>query len=227
MFAIKKYIVYFPLFCLLNISVTGVAKKEPFYALLSIAYPYIQQTEKFNFALLALNFCLSIIFISTIIRLVHEQLIISNYVLTRVNKNKVFTVNVLRTLKSMSVVFLIKVFCDIILGQLQGCVNLKEAILIWSSLYLTLLIWVMCIYLMLWFHLSVKWTYFYICLLVIAMQYLSAHISVCSLFIVGSGSIESNPAMWLSIKALTAFILAFFYLALTKKYEHINVKNDI
>lgn len=215
------------MFALIDLTVLGVTKQTPFYASLSVTYPFFLQTMKNSFILLCLSLCVALMFVSAIIRLCDQQIMLSNYILTRNSRVGSFAYMFAHSVKSLTVISLIKIACDLAFGQMQGTVNLKKVALTWLNMYLTVIIWCLIVFIMLWLRVPVKWTYFTITAGILLCQYSSLYVNVPSLFVFGSRFIMDNEMKWAGLKLLGILILFAANLAIIRKHEYINAKSDI
>lgn len=226
MSVIKKFIGYIFLFSIINLSVIGVSHQEAFYSLLSVVYPYNENSHNYNFVLFALNICVGLIFVSTIIKNADEQMLMNNYILVRTSRKTALCIGILRNLKAFGLIFIIKILADLLFSQMNKTENLSKAVFAEISIFLTLMIWALFIYIMLQNHISVKWTYFIVICSVIVFQYFSAYVSFFTLFVFGSPSMKTLPALWLLLKFGFILILFFVNIMISKKYEQLNIKNE-
>ncbi|MDO5014907.1 MAG: hypothetical protein Q4E28_03005 [Clostridia bacterium] len=226
MSVVKKIIGHAFLFSAINLSVIGVSRQEAFFSLLSTIYPYDEINHRYNLVLFALNICIGLIFVSSIIKNADEQMLMNNYILVRTSRKKAFLIGILRNLKTISLVFFIKIFIDLLFSQINKTENLSIAVWTEVSTFLTLLIWALFIYIMLQKHISVKWTYFILLFSMIIFQYFSAYVSFFTLFVFGSPYIKASPMRWLMLKFVLIIILFFVNIIISTKYEQLNIKNE-
>lgn len=221
---IKRPIVYLCLFSIINLSIIGFSHKEPFYSLLAVVYPYDEVVGKYNIIYLTLNICICLIFVSSIIQNTHKQYILSNYILTRTTRKRAFCNGLFHVLKSIAVVFSVKLISDILFSQPNGLNNILNVISAESSMALTLVMWSLVCFILFQLHISMRLIYFAIICMAVISQYLSAYLSVFSLFVFGSPAIKENPIIWLMLKTVLIILLLALNLIVSNRYEHLNVK---
>ena len=226
MFDIKRYIGYLSLFSIINLSIIGVSRQTAFYSLLSIVYPYIENSHTYNFVLFALNISIALIFVSGIIKNADEQKHMNNYILVRTSRKNALCIGIFRNLKSTALIFFTKILADFLLSQMNKTENLLEAVIAEVSIFLTLIVWTLFIYIMIQKHMAIKWIYFYVICSVIVFQYFSMYVSVFTLFVFGSPFLKALPAVWLILKSGLIIILFFVNVLISKKYEQLNIKNE-
>lgn len=219
MFKIKNIVVYFVLFCTINMSITGLTHQKPFYSLLSVSLPYNEEMKKYNFAFLLLNICVCLIFVSSIIQYIHQQYMMSDYTFTRTNKKRIFRIYSFYVTKNVGCILLIKIISDIVFSQMNGLINVKEAFFIEISSFLTVLIWILISYILTCFHLEIKWIYFILTVLILISQYISAYIPAFSLIVFGSSALMKYPITCLALKGTTTIILYVINIKLFEQHE--------
>lgn len=226
MSVVKKFIGYISLFSIISLSVIGVSRQKAFYSLLSVVYPYNETSQSYNLVLFALNICVGLIFLSTIIKNADEQMSMNNYILARTSRETALCIGIFRNLKAFGLVFVIKVLADLLFSQMNKTENLSKAVIAEISVFLTLMIWALSVYIMLQKYISVKWTYFIVICSVIVFQYVSARLPAFTLFVFGSPSMKTSPVLWLLLKLGLILILFFVNIMISKKYELLNIKNE-
>lgn len=225
MSVVKKFIGYIFLFSIIDLSVIGGTDQEAFYSLLSVVYPYNENSHNYNFILFALNICIGLIFVSTIIKNADEQMLMNNYILVRTSRKTALCIGIFRNLKSFGLIFIIKILVDLLFSQMNKAENLSKAFFAEISIFLTLIIWELFIYIMLQQHISVKWTYFIVICSVIVFQYFSAYVPLFTIFVFGSPAMKILPLLWLLLKFGCILILFFVNIMISKNYEQLNIKN--
>jgi len=223
----KRKIMFFVLFCAINLAVTGVLRTDAFYAMLSVVSPFDESRGGYNFGLLALCITVSIIFICALIQEITEQFSVGNYLLTRTTRNQGYRYLLKRSIRNTITVFFCKMIADVVFSHMDGIKNVTNAIVAAISTLLTLFIWNFVIYLLFQMHMKEKWVYFIMVLGVILMQYTSAYLPFCSVFVFGSPAIFETPMLWICVKAVCAALLLEINFKTYNKYEHLGMVEDL
>lgn len=218
-----KGLIYLAIFSLVNIALIS-KDSEPFRALLSVAYPYMEAEASYSFVMLIFNVCVSLLFVREIIQSADQQFLTGDYLYVRAGRTKTFMVGLLRTLLTVLLVWCAKLAADFLLSSLDGAKNLPLALHTELSLLLSAVIWALLVYLLYMLRVQMKWIYFLTLFAIVAAQYLSAYIPAFTLFVAGSPAFRKDPTLWLSVKlALIAVFTAADIIA-AKNYEHYSVK---
>ena len=223
----KRKVMYLALFTAINLAVTGVFRTEAFYAMLKIASPFDESRGGYSFGVLALCITVCIIFICALIQEIAEQFCIGNYMLTRTTRENVLRHLLKRSIGNTLTVFLCKMIADILFSQMDGMTNVSRAIVIALSTLVTLFIWNFLIYLLFQIHMKEKWTYFIMVLGAILMQYTSAYVPICSIFVFGTPAILKAPVFWIGAKGLCVVVLLMINFKTFNKYEHLGILEDL
>lgn len=223
----KRKITFFVLFSAINLAVTGVFRTDAFYAMIKVASPFDVSRGVYSFGLLALCITASIIFISALIQEVTEQFSVANYMLTRTTRSQVYRQLLKCSIRNTLVVFLCKMIADVVFSQMDGMKNVTNAIVVALSTLVTLFIWNLVIYLLFQMHIKEKWVYFIMVLGVILLQYTSAYLPICSIFVFGSPAIFEAPIFWICVKAVCVVLLLTINFKTYNKYEHLGMVEDL
>lgn len=218
---------YFSLFSLINVCILGVTRQTAFYAPLSIAYPFFLDPLRCNFVFLCFNLGISLIFISAVIRLCEQQILLGTCIFSRTSREKSFIYLFKHLLKNITAISFIKVICDTLFGQMNGSENIISVAMVWLSTYATVIIWSLIAFILVWFHVPIKWVYFFLGFGVLISQYFSQYIGVLSLLVFGSPFSMNNQGVWIALKIVLIVALIILNLAIVKKHEYINAKVEI
>ena len=214
------------MFSAINLSVIGISRQEAFSSLLSVVYPYNESTQNYNFFLLILNVCVGLIFITVIIKTADEQMLMNNYILVRTSRKKAICIVIFRTLKAFAWVYVVKILTDLLFSQMNKTENLLKAVIAELSIFLTIIIWTLCVYAFLQNHIDAKWVYFIVICSAIVLQYFSAYVPFFTLFVFGSPSMRNLSALWLLLKFVLSLMLFFVNIIKAENYEQLNIKNE-
>lgn len=209
-------------FSFLNLSIIGVRKMPPFYAVETILIPFDYQTHKINYYCFMLNIILTLLFVSEIVKLVDEQFQMQDFLFTRTVKKKAILRSLLMVNRKIILLFLLKFMIDILFSQANKMINFDRFLWLSASTIMNVILWVLFAYLLRLKAVPVKMIIMILMVSNMILLLLSDKIRLISVFIISSSHFFTNPVLFLSAKIIIIFLISICIGMSVKNYEVIH-----
>lgn len=208
-------------FLAVNGSVTGLSATTPFFAMESVLIPFHTETQRTDLLFLMLNFVVSFLFLSVIMKKTEEQFGMNHYILTRTGKRKAIFLPMGRVYGTLACVVAAKLLADVTLGFPQGLENTDRLLWLTESTLLTVYLWTSLVYLMRLLHCPARLACLGLFVVAALAQYACSFFAPCTVLAMASPSVLARPLLWLGVKiGCTAAVNAVsFFVA--KTYEQL------
>lgn len=200
---------------------------DPLYALKSILIPYNYENNRIIFINLIINYSFIITFIMDIIKKCGSVFYMQVYIQQRCKKKKAYLKILGKILKSIGLLLVIKFIIDIILGKISTLGDIQSLLVFYILYILTLLIWIMIIFILYLYNFSEKKICFSMITIILIFQYLSFKIPFLKVFVIASKDVLYNINLIILLKIILVIVLLVISYSKFKRYEIIGgLKND-
>ena len=221
-----KVIMLFFIFIIINVAVSGVDMTyEPFYILESIMIPV--ENNVIVFSRLILNYTIALIIIYVFINNCHNIYGMYPFIASRNKKKGVVKLYGILSLKQLGIILFVKLIADLCTNNISGLINFSILIKIYTSIFLTAILWMIIVFLFYALFQNEKKSYFPILVLVFISQFLALKNSVYGIFSMTYINFYLNFVILTILKTLFIIIFLILTIYIFNKKEFIGgAKND-
>lgn len=221
--AIKSFLMIFLITVIARSSVDG--KYFTVQSVRDIIIPYIGDLKTLSFILLSLNIALIYLFLSSLVETTNSFFEMESYFITRAMKEGFYKVYLKLILKEVSILSII-FFINGIIFTLRYATGVLTIFEITISVFLTLIIWGNCLFLLKVYGLTMKSGFFLIFTGIILSQFLSRFYSLFSLLVIGSLYFEELISFIFVGKIIIIIVITILCWLKIKTYEAYGGKDD-
>jgi len=221
-----KIIMYFSLFVVINLSVSGFNMDyEPFYVLESIMIPI--ENNVIVFSRLVLNYAISLIIIHEFVNICYSIFAMYPFIRARKSHKGLIELYLNLSLRRLIIILFSKFVADLCTNNVCGFLNFSNFISIYISMFFTSILWMVCIFLFYVLFQKESIVFFWSLVLAFASQFIALKNSFFGIFSITYDNFYFDFKVLTLMKVICIVIILILLKHLLIKKEFIGGdKND-